>query len=130
MNAKKHVIMFIISFVLWALIFILGYRWNYFLEWKLEEKILVSFITFFAILPFIGSLVIIFFKGNYLNTALWLAFYTSVPVALFDFISVGILQKQGLHYLTSHWYLTIAYFYVWINLPLVGLALQKFKEKE
>jgi len=73
--------------------------------------------------------VIIFFKGNYLRTALWLAFYFSVPVALFDFITVGILQGHGLHYLKTHWYLTIAYFYVWINLPLIGSALQKLRGK-
>jgi hypothetical protein len=130
MTAKKHFILFAISFILWTLIFILGYRWNYFQEWKTEEKIIISVVVFFAILPFVGSLVIIFLKGNYVKTGWWLAFYTSVPVVFLDFVAVGLLQGQGLHYLKTHWYLTIAYFYVWINLPLIGLALQKFREKE
>lgn len=128
MSIKKHILMFVMSFILWVLVFILGYPSNYFLEWNTEEKIIISVVTFFAILPFIGSLVIIFFKGNFFKTALWLAFYTSVPVVFFDFITLGIIQGQGLQYLKTHWYLTIAYFYVWINLPLVGLALQRLKE--
>ncbi len=32
---------------------------------------------------------------------------------------------KGLFFLKSHWYITIGYFYVWIDLPLVGLALRK-----
>ncbi len=129
MNVTKHITLFLIGFILWALIFILGYPSHYFLEWKTEEKIIISIVAFFAILPFVGSLVIIFFKGNYAKTALWLAFYFSVPVALFDYITVGIIQGNGLHYLKTHWYLTIAYFYVWINLPLVGLALRELRGK-
>ena len=96
-----------------------------FIEWSLAEKILLSLITFFAVVPFLGCLVLIFIKGNYLQTAFWMVFYVSIPVFIFDFIVVGIVQNHGLSFLKSHWYITIAYFYVWIDLPLIGLALQK-----
>jgi hypothetical protein len=86
---------------------------------------MLSLITFFAVLPFLGSLVVIFLGGNYIKTALWMAFYASVPLFIYDYITVGIIQGQGLHFLKSHWYITIAYFYVWIELPLIGLALRK-----
>ncbi len=86
---------------------------------------MLSLITFFAVVPFLGSLVIIFLGGNYIQIALWMAFYASVPLFIFDFIAVGIVQGQGLFFLKSHWYITVAYFYVWIVLPLIGLALRK-----
>lgn len=130
MNIKKHLILFLVGFFGWLFFFLLGYSSNYFTEWNLAEKIILSLITFFAIVPFLGCLVIIFLKGNYLQTGLWMAFYASVPVFIFDFIAVGIIQNQGLLFLKSHWYITIAYFYVWIELPLIGLALQKLTNEQ
>jgi hypothetical protein len=125
MNAKKHLILFLVGFFGWLFFFLLGYPSNYFTEWSLAGKIMLSLITFFAVVPFLGCLVLIFLKGNYLQTAFWMAFYASIPVFIFDFIVVGIVQDHGLSFLKSHWYITIAYFYVWIDLPLIGLALQK-----
>lgn len=125
MNAKKHLIMFFVGFFGWLFFFLLGYPSNYFTEWNLAEKIMFSVITFFAVVPFLGCLVLIFLESNYLHTAFWMAFYASVPLFIFDFITVGIVQGQGILFLKSHWYITIAYFYVWIELPLIGLALQK-----
>ena len=125
MNTKKHLILFLVGFFGWLFFFLLGYPSNYFTEWSLAEKIMLSLITFFAVVPFLGCLVIIFLKGDYLQTALWFAFYASVPLFVFDYIAVGIVQGQGLFFLKSHWYITIAYFYVWVELPLVGLALRE-----
>ena len=125
MDAKKHLILFLVGFFAWLVFFLVGYPSNYFTEWNLAEKIILCLVTFFAVVPFVGCLVIIFLKGNYVQTAFWLAFYASVPLFIFDFIAVGIVQGQGLLFIKSHWYITIAYFYVWIELPLVGLALQE-----
>ncbi len=125
MNVKKHLIMFLVGFFGWLFFFFLGYPSDYFTEWSLAEKIMLSLITIFAVLPFLGSLVVIFLGGNYIKIALWMAFYASVPLFIYDYITVGIIQGQGLYFLKSHWYITVAYFYVWIELPLIGLALRK-----
>lgn len=130
MNIQKHFILFLVGFIGWLFFFLLGYPSNYFTEWNLAEKIILSLITFFAVVPFLGCLVIIFLKGNYFQTGFWMAFYASVPVFILDFIAVGVIQDQGLLFLKSHWYITIAYFYVWIELPLIGLALQKLTNEQ
>jgi hypothetical protein len=94
-----------------------------------SEQVLITLITFFGVVPWIGFLVIIFLGGDYFKTSLWFSFYASVPLFLLDFIVVGLYQGQGFHYLITHWYITIAYFYVWIELPLIGQAIRKLTTK-
>ncbi|NOR43566.1 MAG: hypothetical protein GQ572_09535 [Gammaproteobacteria bacterium] len=129
MNLKKHIILFFIAFFAWLFFFILGYPSNYFLDWSVSEQVLITLITLFGAVPWIGFLVIVFFGGDYFKTSLWFSFYASVPLFLLDFIVVGLYQGQGFHYLITHWYITIAYFYVWIELPLIGQALRKLTTK-
>jgi hypothetical protein len=43
-------------------------------------------------------------------------------------IVCGIIQGLGLHVYLSHWYLTIAYGYVWIVMPVMGFTLERFRK--
>lgn len=52
-----------------------------------------------------------------LHKASELAGYASLPLFIYDFVLERLIDGEGLGYLTSHWYLTIAYVYVWIELP-------------
>ena len=67
--------------------------------------------------------------GPYLRTSLWMAFYASAPLCLYDFIMVGVIGGEGLHFLVSHWYISLAYLYVWVEIPLIALALQKLHDR-
>ena len=127
MKLHDHLFMFLVGFFGWLSFFLLGYPSNYFTEWNLSQQIVITLITFFAVVPFLGVLVLRYLGGNYFVKALWAAFYASCPLIVLDFVVVGLVQGQGLTYLTSHWYVTIAYFYVWIELPMIGLALRKLK---
>ena len=91
----------------------------------MAELILLSLFTIFGFLPGVSALVLIFMNGNYVKTSLWFAFYASVPLCIYDFIVVGVIGGEGFHFIVTHWYISLAYLYVWIILPLVGLALQK-----
>ena len=91
----------------------------------MAELILLSLFTIFGFLPGVSALVLIFMNGNYVKTSLWFAFYASVPLSIYDFIVVGVIGGEGFHFIVTHWYISLAYLYVWIILPLVGLALQK-----
>ena len=127
MTLKKHIILLVCTFSAWLGFYLLGIPFNYFTNWNLAELILLCFITAFGFLPAMGAFVLIFMGGNYVKTSLWLAFYGSVPLFFYDFIMVGIIGGEGLHFLVSHWPLTFGYVCVWIIFPLVGLALQKFR---
>ena len=130
MNIQKHIILFVITILVWAIFYFMGLPFNYFVDWNLAEKTLLSLVTAFAILPFIGFFVILFLGGDYFKVSIWFAFYASVLIFVMDFIVVGLIEGHGISFLISHWPQTIAYVYVWIPLPLVGIALKKISEEK
>ena len=127
MNIKNHSILLAVCISAWFFYFIIGLPSNYFIEWSLADQIILSMITFFSVVPVIGGILLLFLGGNYITTALWMAFYASVPLFIIDYIIIGLIQGEGIRFLFSHWYLSIAYFYVWIELPIIGLSIKKLK---
>ena len=130
MTPKKHLILLAFTFLAWLGFYLLGIPSNYFTDWNLAELILLCLITMFGFLPVVRAFVLIFMDGNYVKTSLWFAFYASVPLFFYDLIVVGIIGGEGFHFLVSHWPVTFGYLCVWIILPLVGLALQKFSSQQ
>jgi hypothetical protein len=127
MTIKKHVILLVFTFLAWLGFYLLGLPSNYYTDWNLAEIILLSLVTIFGFLPAVGALVLTFMGGDYVRISLWLAFYASAPLFFYDLIVVGIIGGEGLHFIVTHWYISLAYLYVWLILPLVGLALQRFR---
>jgi len=129
MKLKNHLILASVAICAWLTFFLIGLQSNYYQDWSTAEQILLSIVTFFAGVPLISFFSMIIIGDNYVKIGIWLAFYASVLVGLIDFTVYGIIQKGGFHIFVSHWYLTIAYFYVWIICPLVGFLLNKFKKQ-
>ena len=125
MNKKRHLILISISFSAWLGYFLLGLPFNYFVDWNVAEKTLLSLISAFAIVPYIAFFVLSFIGADYFKTSIWFSFYASVLVFVLDYIVVGLIQGNGIHFLLSHWPLTLGYFYVWVSIPLVGIALKR-----
>ena len=130
MNLKKHMILITVVFLAWAAFYLFGLSSDYFLSWSTAEKILITWMAFFAILPLICFFVVIFLDGDYFRTSLWLALYASFGVFILDYLVVGLIEGEGFSFLITHWYLTIAYIEALVVMPLVGLALKKLKEKD
>ncbi|MCP4539643.1 MAG: hypothetical protein GY832_21105 [Chloroflexi bacterium] len=127
MNVQKHLTIWLVTFVAWLGFYLLGILSNYYTEWSHAALVLLSLVGFFAVVPLIGCVVLICLGGDHVRTSFWFAFYASIPLFIYDFVLVGIIGGEGFRYLVSHWYLTIAYVYVWIELPIIGLALKKLK---
>ncbi len=130
MNIKKHLILITVFFLGWAAFYLMGLPSDYFLNWSTAEKILITLMAFFAMFPLICFIMVVFLGGDYFKTSLWVAFYLSVGVFILDYLVVGLIQGNGLSFLISHWVLTIGYLEALVVIPLVGLALKKFKEKD
>ena len=129
MTRKNHFILIAVVTFAWLGFLLLGLPTQYYQNSLVETKILLSLITFFAIVPFIGFFTLIFLKGDYFHISLWFAFYASILIFILDFIVVGIIQGLGINFLFSHWPQAVAYVYVWINLPLVGIAMNRIQWK-
>ena len=129
MTLRNHLILFIVTFFAWAAFYLLGLPFNYFVDWDLAEKILLSLVTAFAIVPYIAFFVLLFLGEDYFKTSIWFAIYASLLVFVLDFIVVGLIEGSGINFIISHWTSTLGYLYVWISIPLVGFALKTISKK-
>jgi hypothetical protein len=127
---RDHLTIAAVAVFLWIGFYLLGMPFDYFRKFTLSEQFIISVLTFFGILPFVTAVMVILMNRNYGTTGIWVAFYFSMLPASLDFIVCGVIQGEGFGTFTSHWYLTIAYFYVWIICPLVGITLQKLKHHQ
>lgn len=59
-------------------------------------------------------------RSRPLAMSLWLAFYVTVPLFLFDWIYCGWYLGHGLEFLALYWYLTAYYVIPWMVFPLAG----------
>lgn len=129
MKTRDHLLLASICILLWAGFFVLGIQYNYFQDFTSESMLLLLLITYLCIIPILATFVLSFLKVPFLRASVWFAFYASAPLFLLDYITVGIIKGEGFHFLISHWYLTLGYFLVWIELPLVGKSLEKLSLK-
>ncbi|MBN2039669.1 MAG: hypothetical protein JW864_06485 [Spirochaetes bacterium] len=129
MKIKNHFIMLLLAGVAWGAFYLTGLLSNYFTDWSAGEKMLITWIAFFSILPFICIMVNIFLEGDHVKKSIWLAFYASVCLFVFDFIVVGLIEGKGIGFLISHWYLTAGYIEAWAVMPLTGYAMKKFEDR-
>ena len=75
MNVKKHLFLFLINSMGWVGGFLLGYQFNYFLDFSMAELFLLNMMSFFAMVPFVGVVVMAYLGGYYRQLGLWFAFY-------------------------------------------------------
>lgn len=129
MKTRHHLILATISIVLWLLFYLAGLPSDYFQDYGSKEILTVLLVSFFGVIPFIAVVVLTFIKVPFLKASVWFAFYTSLPLFIFDYIIVGIIAGEGLGFLVSHWYLTLGYFAVWVELPLIGKTLEQLSIK-
>jgi hypothetical protein len=126
---KKHLLLGGVPLSGWLIFYLIGIPSNYFTDWSIADQMLLSLITFFAAAPIIAFIVLLFAGEDYLKNALWLAFYASFLLFLLDFMITGLIQGKRFQYLFTHWYLSIAYIYVWPVAIIIALTLIKIKKE-
>lgn len=123
---KKHLMMLSIAIILWLLNLWEGSHSNHYLDWSLNMKI-VRLINIFLILMPIVYLFLRFYssKQHYFQDASLLSLYLACVFILFDFFYLGINKHYWLQYIGDYWFVTIFYPIFWIEIPLIGLFMQK-----
>ena len=51
------------------------------------------------------------------QAALWIAFYFTVPLAVYDYVYCGLILGAGLGFFLEYWYLTVYYAIPWMLAP-------------
>ncbi len=122
----KYVHIFLSATAVYILFIIRGLHNNHYLDWSQDFHIGDSLEIMIFTLPIVYFILKWFsVKQHYFKDALWLAFCTSVPFLVYDILYLGILKGYGFDYFGRFWFLTIFYFIVWIEIPIIGYLMQK-----
>jgi hypothetical protein len=64
-------------------------------------------------------------SGRRMSLALWIAFYFSVPFAVYDYLYCGLILGGGIGFLWEFWYLTVYYVIPWLLAPAIVLLVNR-----
>lgn len=123
--AVRHWHLFCVATTWWTLYFIVGLPWDYFQQtpsWALWIfGVLVPTVLYwrFALRRAAKKI------AGAVATLVWMAFYFTVPLLVYDYLYLAVHQSRGWSFLVSHWYLTIFYVIPWAVVPLANWRAQK-----
>jgi len=122
----KYVRLFLAASVVYLIFIIRGLPNNHYLDWSIDFQIGDCLELMLITIP-LGYLLLKWFssKQDYYIDSIWLAFFTSVPFFIYDSFYLGIFKGFGLNFIYEFWFLTIFYFIVWIEFPIIGYLMQK-----
>ena len=126
MNPRSHVGVFLIATVVWAGFWLAGLP-SYYQQYSNLQMI------WFDSLVLIPISAIVFFvlrrirPERRLTIALWLAFYFTVPLAVYDWLYCGLYLGHGARFISRYWYLSVYYGVPWVLLPLTAILLNRVR---
>ncbi len=126
---RAHIQIFLIATVVWAGFWIAGLPSYY------QQYSTLLMIGFDSLL-LIPIAAIVYFVLNRprperrLTIALWLAFYFTVPLAVYDWFYCGLYLGHGVQFISRYWYLTVYYVIPWVLFPLTALFLNRMRSRQ
>ena len=60
-----------------------------------------------------------------MEVALWIAFYFTVPLAVYDDVYCGLVLGFGFRFVVDFWYLSVYYFIPWLLAPAIVWTLDR-----
>ncbi len=107
------------SFVLWMVFWLGG--WPHYYQQYSTNTILVLI----AVSLIVGLWICAWFLKNIsrekrAKVSIWIAFYTTLPFAIFDLIYCGFILGHGIGFFSIYWYLSLYYFLPWLTIPYLG----------
>lgn len=126
MTIRSHIGIFLIATVVWAGFWLAGLP-SYYQQYS---NVLMIWFDSLVLIPIavIAYLVLRRIRPEKrLASALWLAFYFTVPLAVYDWLYCGLYLGHGVQFISSYWYLTVYYAIPWVLLPLMALLLNRMR---
>jgi len=127
MKKKQQLRLWALATTVW-LGFLLGGLPDYYKQYSTE--FLLGFLLL-VLIPF--SLVLYYvLRGaaprRRMSAALWIAFYFTVPLAVYDWLYCGVVLGRGIGFLWEYWYLTVYYVIPWLLAPAIALFVNRIEE--
>lgn len=125
-EVMKLLKLFLTATGIYLLFLIRGLHNNHYLDWSLDFQIGDCLeIMIFTIPVVYWSLKLFSSKPDYVKDAFWFALFLSLPYMLYDLIYLAGIKGQGPAYFKTFWFLTVFYFIVLIEVPLIGYLMKE-----
>lgn len=122
MSPKRHLTTLLQATVVWFAFWVLGLP-DYYQQYS-QVGIAIGSI----VLSVLISLSAVWFlrygrDENRVQRAVWISFYYSVPLAIYDYLYCGVYLGHGAGYIAKYWYLSVFYVTVWLTFPPTAFLL-------
>lgn len=124
MNALLHIKLLGYSFVTWLSFYLIGLP-EYYQQWPLWAKVLIVVVVNVLYFPVTRySLQKFWTDGRHFKNSLWLAFYLTLPLFVYDYLLLAVYKELGIGFVVPYWYLTFFYFSFWVQFPYIGWRME------
>ncbi|PKM41619.1 MAG: hypothetical protein CVV03_12140 [Firmicutes bacterium HGW-Firmicutes-8] len=117
MNIVSHLRLLITVTSAWVVFVIVGLP-DYYQGWPFRRLLYFCILVYFLV-GFLIFLMMRKYKSYLLGRALWMAFYISVPLMIYDYIYVYLIRQEPFDLLNRFWYLAVFYIVPWFQAPLI-----------
>ena len=127
MTAYRHLQLLLYSFATWLAFYLIGLP-DYYQSWYFGLKVLICVLVTVAYFPATSYTLKRYWDDDrHLINSLWLAFYLTLPLFVYDYILLAWYKGLGIGFVFPYWYLSIFYFSFWIQFPLIGWWMERKK---
>jgi len=124
MNKRHHIRLWILATAVWAG-FLLGGLPDYYQQYS------TGFMLGFVLLVLLPIALVFYFvlhgvaRRRRMSVALWIAFYFTLPLAVYDWLYCGLWLGHGIRFVWEFWYLTVYYAIPWLLAPAIVLLVNR-----
>lgn len=122
MSIINHLRLLISVTIAWVVFVIIGLP-DYYQGWPFRRLLYFCVLAYFIV----GFLIFIMMrkhKSYLLVRALWMAFYISVPLMIYDYIYIHLIRQEPFDLLNRFWYLAVFYIVPWFQAPLIYFVIK------
>jgi hypothetical protein len=124
MSKRVHIRLFIIATLVWAGFVLLGLP-SYYQQYSTRAMVWLCALLLIPITAIVYYVLRAVKRHRRVTLSLWMAFYFTVPLALYDWLYCGVYLGHGMRFLLQFWYLTIYYAIPWALLPGIAAILNQ-----
>jgi len=124
LKRRSHIRLFLAATCVWAA-FLIGGLPSYYQQYSTRFMVWFDIVV---LVPITGVVYIVL-RGvrpeRRLKVSAWIAFYFTVPLAIYDWLYCGVYLGHGMKFLSRFWYLSVYYAIPWVLMPMVALMLDR-----
>jgi hypothetical protein len=124
MKAHGHIKIFSVVTAAWAIFWLIGWP-EYYRQYSFRFMLFFD-TAVFVLLWFVVYWVLKTVPRKYRTSfSLWLAFYITIPLFLYDFLYCGVYLSYGFSFIWEFWFLSVYYVIPWIICPVTAIWLNR-----